>query len=159
MKKQSVENVTADNKIKNWKIILFYLLFITSFFIFPEIMLVVLAIYLTLTTIISIIASFFLEKEMNNRLSKLKMFLFTFWFLPFLILLKAVCVNIFRMNDENFIKKFNLTNLNKSYEKVITEKDRKLLKTQYQPPKETKNKIQELNKIRTKTKKKPKSKK
>lgn len=159
MKKQSVENVTADNKIKNWKIILFYLLFITSFFIFPEIMLVVLAIYLILTTIISIVASFFLEKEMNNRLSKLKMFLFTFWFLPFLILLKAVCVNIFGMNDEDFIKKFNLTNLNKSYEKVITEKDRKLLKTQYQPSKETKNKIQELNKIRSKTKKKPKSKK
>lgn len=159
MKKQSVENVTADNKIKNWKIILFYLLLITSFFIFPKIMLVVLAIYLTLTTIISIVASFFLEKEMNNRLSKLKMFLFTFWFLPFLILLKAVCVNIFGMNDEDFIKKFNLTKLNKSYEKVITEKDRKLLKTQYQPSKETKNKIQELNKIRSKTKKKPKSKK
>lgn len=160
MKNRNIENVKLNsNKIKNWKIIIFYLIFVISFFVFPKFMLIVLAIYLVITIILSMVASLFLEKNTNNRLSKFKMFLFTFWFLPFLILLKAVCVNIFGMDEENFAKKFNLTNLSQKYEKLITEKDRSLLKPNHVSSKEVKEKIQNLNKMRTKMKKKPKSKK
>lgn len=160
MKNRNIENVKLNsNKIKNWKIIIFYLIFVISFFVFPKFMLIVLAIYLVITIILSMVASLFLEKNTNNRLSKFKMFLFTFWFLPFLILLKAVCVNVFSMDEENFVKKFNLTNLSQKYEKLVTEKDRKLLKPNYVSSKEVKEKIQDLNKIRSKMKKKPKSKK
>lgn len=160
MKNRNIENVKLNsNKIKNWKIIIFYLIFVISFFVFPKFMLIVLAIYLVITIILSMVASLFLEKNTNNRLSKFKMFLFTFWFLPFLILLKAVCVNIFGMDEENFTKKFNLTNLSQKYEKLITEKDRSLLKPNHVSSKEVKEKIQNLNKIRSKMKKKPKSKK